>query len=59
MTGARVDDNAVVVDSAVMGHIGAFAQVTSCLIGDQGEVNSGAVLRDAKVPDPAGQIQVR
>ncbi len=59
MTGARVDDNAVVVDSAVMGHICAFAQVTSCLIGDQGEVNSGAVLRDAKVPDPAGQIQVR
>ena len=54
MIGARVDANAVVVDSAVMGHIGAFSQVTSCLIGAQGEVNSGAVLRDAKVPDPAG-----
>ena len=53
MAGAKVDANAVVIDSAVMGHVGAFAQVTSCLIGAQGEVNSGAVLRDAKVPDPA------
>jgi mannose-1-phosphate guanylyltransferase len=53
MNGAKVDANAVVIDSAVMGHVGAFAQVASCLIGAQGEVNSGAVLRDAKVPDPA------
>ena len=53
MNGAKVDANAVVIDSAVMGHVGAFAQVTSCLIGAQGEVNSGAVLKDAKVPDPA------
>lgn len=56
---ARVDANSVVIDSAVMGHIGAFAQVTSCLIGAQGEVNSGAVLRDAKVPDPASQNKGR
>lgn len=56
---ARVGANSVVIDSAVMGHIGAFAQVTSCLIGAQGEVNSGAVLRDAKVPDPASQNKGR
>lgn len=55
MDGARVDANAEVIDSAVMGHIGAFARVTSCLIGAAGEVNSGAVLRDAKVPDPNNQ----
>ena len=50
--GARIDENAIVIDSAVMGHVGAFAQVTSCLIGAEGEVRSGAVVRDAKVPDP-------
>ena len=53
LNGARVDDNAVVIDSAVMGQIGAFAEVTSCLVGADGEVRSGAVLRDAKVPDPS------
>jgi hypothetical protein len=35
-----------------MGHIGSFAEVTSCLVGVDGDVRSGAVLRDAKVPDP-------
>ena len=53
LTGAKIDDNAVVVDSAVMGHVGSFAEVTSCLVGADGEVRSGAVLRDAKVPDPS------
>ena len=53
IAGSRIDANAVVIDSAVMGRIGAFAQVTSCLIGVDGQINSGAVLRDAKVPDPA------
>lgn len=52
LNGAEVADNAVVTDSAVMGRIGAFAEVTSCLVGVDGEVKSGAVLRDAKVPDP-------
>ena len=51
LEGSSVDQNAVVVDSAVMGRIGSFAQVTSCLVGVDGEVRSGAVLRDAKVPD--------
>jgi len=41
-----------VIDSAVMGHIATFAQISSCLIGADGEVGSGAVLRDAKIPDP-------
>ena len=36
-----------------MGHVGAFAQVASCLIGTDGDVNSGAVIRDAKIPDPS------
>jgi ADP-glucose pyrophosphorylase len=52
LNGARVEANAVVIDSAVMGHIGSFAEVTSCLVGIDGDVRSGAVLRDAKVPDP-------
>ena len=52
MAGAKVDANAVVIDSAVMGHIATFAQISSCLIGADGEVGSGAVLRDAKIPDP-------
>jgi len=51
LEGSSVDQDAVVVDSAVMGRIGSFAQVTSCLVGVDGEVRSGAVLRDAKVPD--------
>lgn len=51
LEGSSVDQNAVVVDSAVMGRIGSFAQVTACLVGVDGEVRSGAVLRDAKVPD--------
>ena len=53
LRGAKVDANAVVTDSAVMGHVGAFAQVASCLIGTDGDVNSGAVIRDAKIPDPS------
>ena len=52
LNGARIGENAIVVDSAVMGQVGAFAQVTSCLVGQGGEVRSGAVLRDAKVPEP-------
>jgi mannose-1-phosphate guanylyltransferase len=52
LNGAKVEANAVVIDSAVMGHIGSFAEVTSCLVGIDGDVRSGAVLRDAKVPDP-------
>ncbi|MEY3988545.1 MAG: hypothetical protein RJB50_814 [Actinomycetota bacterium] len=51
LDGAAIDDNAVVINSAVMGHVGSFAQVSGCLIGVDGEVRSGAVLRDAKVPD--------
>ena len=51
LAGATIDDDAVVVDSAVMGHVGSFAQVNECLIGVDGEVKSGAVLRGAKVPD--------
>ena len=51
LDGATVEDNSAVVDSAVMGHVGSFAQVSGCLIGVDGEVRSGAVLRDAKVPD--------
>ncbi len=52
IAGAKVDADGVVIDSAVMGHIGTFAQISSCLIGADGEVGSGAVLRDAKIPDP-------
>ncbi|MFZ9896132.1 MAG: sugar phosphate nucleotidyltransferase [Ilumatobacteraceae bacterium] len=51
LDGATIDDNAIVINSAVMGHVGSFAQVSGCLIGVDGEVRSGAVLRDAKVPD--------
>ncbi len=51
LAAAIIDEGAVVVDSAVMGHVGSFAQVNSCLIGIDGEIRSGAVLRDAKVPD--------
>ncbi len=51
LNGAVVGNDAVVVDSAVMGHVGSFAQVSSCLIGVDGDVRSGAVLRDAKIPD--------
>jgi mannose-1-phosphate guanylyltransferase len=51
LDGATVEDNSAVTDSAVMGHVGSFAQVSGCLIGVDGEVRSGAVLRDAKVPD--------
>lgn len=51
MNGARIDDNAVVIDSAVMGHVGASAEITSCLVGIDGEVQSGAVLHDAKIPE--------
>ena len=51
LAGAIIDEGAVVVDSAVMGHVGSFARVNSCLIGIDGEIRSGAVLRDAKVPD--------
>ena len=51
LNGARVGENAIVVDSAVMGRVGAFAQVESCLVGQEGEVRSGAVLRDAKIPE--------
>ena len=51
LSGAVVGNDAVVVDSAVMGRVGPFAQVSSCLIGVDGDVRSGAVLRDAKIPD--------
>ena len=51
LEGAIVENDAVVVDSAVMGRVGSFAQITGCLIGVDGGVRSGAVLRDAKVPD--------
>ncbi len=51
LDGATIDDNAIVINSAVMGHVGSFAQVSGCLIGVDGEVRSGAVLRDAKIPD--------
>ncbi|MFM8836992.1 MAG: hypothetical protein ACKOFM_09135 [Actinomycetota bacterium] len=51
LNGARVGEYAIVVDSAVMGRVGAFAQVESCLVGQEGEVRSGAVLRDAKIPE--------
>ena len=51
LDGATIDDNAVVINSAVKGHVGSFAQVSGCLVGVDGEVASGAVLRDAKVPD--------
>ncbi|MFM8854025.1 MAG: hypothetical protein ACKOGL_12695, partial [Acidimicrobiaceae bacterium] len=51
LDGATIADNALVVNSAVMGQVGSFAQVSGGLIGVDGEVSSGAVLRDAKVPD--------
>lgn len=51
LDGAIIDNDAVVVDSAVMGHVGSFAQIGACLVGVDGDVRSGAVLRDAKVPD--------
>ncbi len=55
LPGARVGQGAVVIDSLVMGNLGANSQVTGSIIGSTGVVDQNEVCDNAAVPanDPA------
>ena len=60
LAGASVDADATVVGSVVMGHVGAGASVTDCVIGADTEVASGEHLvgirrTDPDAPDPGAR----
>lgn len=52
LSGARVAERAKVIDSVVMGRIGADAMVVNCVIGADGIVESGEEVRDERRPPP-------
>ncbi len=53
LPGAVVQDGARVEASIVMGHIGAYANVTDCVVGAEGRIDGHTTLVAKKIPDPA------
>jgi mannose-1-phosphate guanylyltransferase len=55
LPGANIGQGAVVIDSLVMGKVGANSQVTNSIIGSTGVVGDNEVCNNASVPahDPA------
>jgi mannose-1-phosphate guanylyltransferase len=55
LSGAVVDDDAVVSGSVVMGHVGRGAQVTDSVLGSAGSAAPGERVRNQRRPDPDAQ----
>jgi ADP-glucose pyrophosphorylase len=55
LPGAQIGQGAVVIDSLVMGKVGANSQVSNSIIGSTGVVGDNEVCNNASVPahDPA------